>query len=257
MEFKNIVYSKSEGIATVKFNRPKMFNSLSVATWKEIGAALDDVEKDSAVRVVILTGEGKAFSAGDDISEFGELSKDPKTMNDFARMVVESMDRVEHLSKPVIASVNGMAMGGGCELVLCSDVVIASDKAVFGLPEGLIGAIAGVAVFKLPKIVGTKKAKELILTGSTIDASEAYRIGMINKVVPHDQLEAETLKMAKKMAAMAPISAKVAKEMINLTSGKLDLDRAADIASRIMTTNDFKEGFDAFMNKRPPVFKGN
>lgn len=257
MEFQNIAYSKSEGIATIKLNRPKMFNSLSVATWKEIGAALDDAEKDSAVRVVILTGEGKAFSAGDDISEFGELSRDPAKMKEFARLVVSSMDRVEHLSKPVLAAVNGMAMGGGCELVICSDIAIASDKAVFGLPEAQIGAIAGVAVFKLPKIVGTKKAKELILTGNTIDANEAFRMGMINKVVPHDQLEAETLKMARKIAAMAPISARVSKEMINLHPGKLDPEQGVDMAMKIMTTNDFKEGFAAFMQKRPPVYKGN
>lgn len=255
MGFENIAYSKNDGIGTIKLNRPKMFNSLSVATWKEINAALDDIEKDNEVRVVILTGEGKAFSAGDDITEFGQLAQNEDSMKNFACMVADTMDRIEYFAKPVIAAVNGMAMGGGCELTLCSDVVVASEQAVFGLPEGKIGAIAGVAVFKLPHIVGTKKAKELILTGDTIDAAEALRIGMVNKVVPPDQLEAEAMKMAKKMCTMGPISAQVSKEMINQSSGRLT--QSADIAMRIMTTNDFKEGFDAFMNKRAPQFKGN
>ncbi|MDD5094640.1 MAG: enoyl-CoA hydratase/isomerase family protein [Dehalococcoidia bacterium] len=256
MDFKNIAYTKKEGIATLKLNRPQVFNSLSMATWSEIGAALDAIEADNEVRVVILTGEGKAFSAGDDISEFGEIAKDPEKIKWLARMVPQAMDRIEHLKKPVIASVNGMAMGGGCELVLVSDIVVASEKARFGLPEVMIGAIAGVAVFKLPHIVGVKRAKEMLLTGDTIDAQEAYRIGMVNKVVPHDQLEAETLKMAKKISAAAPVSASVTKEMINVTSGKLDLDRSVDIGNRVMTTADFQEGFAAFMSKRPPVYKG-
>lgn len=256
MDFKNIIYTKQDGIATIKFNRPRVLNALSTAAWEEIWTALDDIEKDDAMRVAVLTGEGRAFCVGDDIFEHGEISQSLDSMKNFVLRVEANMNRVEQLSKPVIAAVNGMAIGAGCELVLCTDVVVASEKATFGLPEGKIGSIAGVAVFKLPSIVGTKKAKELILTGETIDATEALRIGMINKVVPEDDLETEVTKMAQKIRSLAPVSAQLSKEMINLTGMRLDADRAADLAIRIMSTNDFKEGFESFMNRRPPQFTG-
>ena len=256
MNFENIIYTKSDGVATIKFNRPNALNSLSIATWKEINAALDDVETDEGVKAVILTGEGKAFSAGDDIAEFAEISKAVDSIKDFVRLVIGTMTRLEKLPRPVIAAVNGLAMGGGCELTLASDITIASEKAKFGLPEAMISAIAGFAVDRLPKMVGTKKAAELTLTGDTIDANEACRLGIVNKVVAPEELEAEAIKMAKKIGQLAPLAARATKKQVNKTRGEFDLDGCVEVALKLLTSEDFKEGFDAFMNKRAPVFKG-
>lgn len=256
MEYKNIVYSKSDGVATIKFNRPDAFNALSVATWKEMNAALDDVESDEGVKAVILTGEGNAFSAGDDIAEFQEISQAADSIKEFVQLVIGTMVRLEQLPRPVIAAVNGLAMGGGCELTLASDITIASEKAKFGLPEAMISAFAGFAVDRLPKMIGTKKAAELTLTGSPIDANEAYRLGIVNKVVAPEELEAESIKMAKQIGQLAPLAARATKKQVNKTRGEFDLDGCVEVALSLLTSEDFKEGFDAFMNKRTPVYKG-
>jgi enoyl-CoA hydratase len=257
MDFKNIVYSKSEGIATIKFNRPDTLNALSVATWTELNAALDDAETDRGIKVLILTGEGKAFSSGDDISEFAEVSKTKVSSQAFVTKVLSCMVRVEKMTKPVIAAVNGLAMGGGCELVLASDIVIASDKAKFGLPEARIGAIAGFAVHRLPPLVGAKKAMELLLTCDSIDANEACRIGIVSKVVPADKLEAEARIMAKKITQIAPLAATGVKSLINSDAAGKGITESIAAGTFLLATDDFKEGFDAFLNKRAPVYKGN
>ncbi len=256
MDFKNIIYTKNEGIATIKFNRPKSLNSLDRAAWQEFQAAITDAEADNDVRVIILTGEGKAFSSGDDIAEFAEIAKTVDGIQDFARMVLKNQVHMEKLSKPVISAVNGLCMGGGFELALSTDIIIACDKAKFGLPEAMICAIGAFGTDRLPKIVGSKKAAELLLGCDPIDANEAYRLGIVNKVVPLEDLEAEAIAMAKKICRISPLAAKANKKAINRTRGVLDIEGYVNVATELLTSEDFKEGFDAFLNKRPPVFKG-
>ncbi len=257
MEFKSVIYTKNEGIAIIKFNRPQSLNSLDRAAWQEFQAAITDAETDNDVRVIILTGEGKAFSSGDDIAEFGEIAKTVDGIQDFARMVLKNQVRMEKLSKPVISAVNGLCMGGGFELALATDIIIACEKAKFGLPEAMICAIAAFGTDRLPKIVGSKKAAELLLGCDPIDANEAYRLGIVNKVVPLEDLEAEAIAMAKKICRISPLAAKANKKAINQTRGVFDFEEFVNIATGLLTSEDFKEGFDAFLNKRAPVFKGN
>lgn len=254
MNFKDIIYEKSEGIVTIRLNRPDKHNSLSQNTWAELGAAFSDAEADGEVRVVIITGVERTFSAGDDISEFGDIGETIASAQSYVRKVLAGFVMVEKLTKPVIAAVNGLTVGGGFELALASDIIIASDKATFGLPEGRIGAIAAFAALRLPRIVGSKKAMEMLLTCGTIDASQAEKIGAVNKVVPEDQLEAEAREMAKKVMRTAPLAANFTKQLVNMARG--EEEQAANVGVLLLGSKDLKEGFDAFMNKRRPTFKG-
>lgn len=254
MNFKDIIYEKSEGIATIKINRTDKRNSLSQNTWTELAAAFSDADADGEVRVVIITGAERTFSTGDDISEFGDIAGTIASAQSYVRKVLAGFTMVEKLTKPVIAAVNGLTLGGGFELALASDIIIASENATFGLPEGRIGAIAGFAVLRLPRIVGSKKAMEMLLTGDTIDALQAEKIGVVNKVVPEEQLEAEAREMAKKIMRTAPLAANFTKQMVN--SVKVEEEQATNVGMLLLGSNDLKEGFDAFMNKRRPTFKG-
>jgi enoyl-CoA hydratase len=254
MSFENILLEKEDGIATITFNRPDALNALNNQTRAEFYSAMKDVAADDDIKVVILTGAGRAFVAGSDIKELKQTtSLDAHNIHRLG-MVVEKME------KPVIAAVNGFALGGGCEIVMACDIIIASDKARFGQPEINLGIIpGGGATQRLPRLVGVCKAKELILTGDIIKAEEAEKIGLVNRVVPGENLMAAAKEIAKKIASKSQATVRLAKDVINKgmqTSLETGLDYEREIYSLCLTLEDKEEGINAFIEKREPQFKG-
>lgn len=259
MEFSNLLIEKSDGIATVTVNRPKALNALNEATLKELLCCFQGLEGDSAVKVVILTGAGeKAFVAGADIAFMKEMGA--VAARDFALLGQEAMNTIEQLSKPVIAAVNGFALGGGCELALACDMRLASDNARFGQPEVNLGVIPGFAgTQRLPRLIGKGRAKELLFTGDMIGAEEAFRLGLANKVVPQAELLEAAGKMAQKIAAKGQVAISLCKDAVNngleMDSGKA-CRYEADQFALCFATLDQKEGMAAFLEKRPAQFQG-
>jgi enoyl-CoA hydratase len=258
--FETVIYEKGHGLAVVTLNRPERMNALSSKMKEEIAAALDAVEKDQDIRVVVLTGGPRVFSAGADIKERREVRF---TQSEFYFAQRKSQDfymRIAQFEKPVLAAISGVAVGGGCELALACDLRIASDTARFGLPEVKLGVMpAAGGTQRLPRLIGVTRAKELLFTGDFIDAPEAYRLGLVNKVVTVDRLMEETKALAGRLGEMPPLSLKYAKRAVNvgmeldLASG---LDYEAQCASILYASEDRVEGMRAFAEKRKPVFKG-
>jgi len=259
METKNTIYRKSEGIATITINRPKVLNALNKETILEILSELDDAENDPNVRVVIITGAGdKAFSAGADVRTFRGIT--PLEAREASKLGQRLCDRVEGLEKPVIAAINGYALGGGLELAMACDLRIASENARLGQPEINIGLLPGWgATQRLPRLVGKGLAKEMIFTGRIIDAKAAERFGLVNKVVPQDQFESVVKELAAEIAKKPPVALKLAKGLINRsleTDLKTGLMYEAEAFGVAASTEDFREGTSAFLEKRTPEFKG-
>lgn len=260
MEFKNIIYSKDKGTAKITINRPEARNALNQATRGEIKQVVEDLNKDKSIRVVIITGAGeKAFVAGADITEFKGAT--PMIMEERASTTGQQLfTDIENLPMPVIAMINGFCLGGGCELAMSCDIRIASENAKFGQPEINVGIIPGAGgTQRLPRLIGWGRAKELIYTGKIIDAAEAERIGLVNKVVPQDKLEETVNELAEAIASKSPVIMKIAKKTINrgmysdLASG-LSYERSN--ISLCFSTKDQAEGTAAFLEKRKPEFKG-
>jgi enoyl-CoA hydratase/carnithine racemase len=258
MEFKTIGFEKKDSLAWITLNRPEVRNAQNDTVRAEITRALEDCRDDDDVRIIIITGAGdKAFSAGADISEFPKRApadilkgKGVKRMTDLLR----------EIPKPAIAMVNGLALGGGCELAMACDIIIASENAQFGQPEINVGVIPGAGGTQvLPRLVGEKKAKEMVFTGAFISAQEALSWGLINKVVPADKLKDAVLEMSKAMMRHSPIILKLCKLAINksldvpLTVG---MDYERDLFAMCFGTEDQKEASKAFLEKRKPVYKG-
>jgi enoyl-CoA hydratase/carnithine racemase len=258
MDYQTILYEKKEGIATVTLNRPKSMNSLSSQLLKELVNVLAVISQDDEIKVVILTGSEKFFAAGADITEIGNLSNSVDAHR-FLKDAQVVYNEIEDLEKPVIAAISGVALGGGCELALACDLRIAADNAMFGQPEIKIGVIpGGGGTQRLPRIIGPTKAKELLYTGDFIDAQEAYRVGLVNKVVPVSTLIDESRKMALKIARQPGFALKITKIAVN---GGLNMDIKSAMAYEarcfelLFSTEDQKEGMKAFVEKRKPVFK--
>jgi len=260
MEYKNIIYAKEKGVARITINRPEVRNALNRATRSELSYAIEEIEKDKDIRVVIITGAGdKAFISGADITEFREAT--PITIQEYTSTLGQELyNRIEDVSIPVIAMINGFCLGGGLELAMCCDIRIASENAKFGQPEIKVGFIpGGGGTQRLPRLVGWGKAKELIYTGQIIDAVEAEKIGLVEKVVPPDKLEEEVSQLAESIASKSPLIIKLAKKTINRG---MSTDLAAGLnCERLMfalcfATEDCKEGINAFLEKRSPEFKG-
>lgn len=258
MDYQTILYEKSEGIATVTLNRPKSMNALNSQVFKELDHAFSEIDGDDEVRVAILTGSEKFFAAGADITEISKIAT-PVEAHRFLKDVQALFNRIEDLEKPVIAAISGLALGGGCELALACDLRIAAESAMFGQPEIKIGVIPGAGgTQRLPRIIGVTKAKELLYTGDVIDAQEAYRIGLVNKVVSVASLMEEARKMALKIARQPGMALKVTKLAVN---GGLNMDIKSAMAYEarcfeiLFSTEDQKEGMKAFVEKRKPAFK--
>jgi enoyl-CoA hydratase len=256
MNYNNIILEKEGNLALVKINRPKALNALNSETLKEIDHAIDTIANDEEVYVVVLTGEGKAFVAGADISEMKDLN--PMDGRKFGILGNKVFRKIENLDKPVIAAVNGFALGGGCELSMACDIRIASNKAKFGQPEVGLGITPGFGgTQRLARLVGEGMAKQLIYTADIITAEEALRIGLVNKVVEAEGLLDEAKAMANKIAKNAPIAVKLCKAAIN-NGMQMDIDSAinyeAEVFGLCFSTEDQKEGMTAFVEKRDKEF---
>ena len=257
MELKNIILEKEEHLAIITINRPKALNALNSETLKDLDTVLEDLENDSNIYCVILTGSGeKSFVAGADISEMKDLSEEEG--KEFGLLGNKVFRRLEKLDKPVIAAISGFALGGGCELAMACDIRIASEKAKFAQPETGLGITPGFGgTQRLSRLVGEGKAKELIYTCSMIKADEALRIGLVNKVVELENLMDEAKKMAKSIMANAPIAVKLCKDAIN-KGLQVDIDSAIEIEAidfgKCFSTEDQKEGMNAFIERRDKNF---
>jgi len=253
LEFKQILYEKKEGVAWVTLNRPEVLNALNRATWSELAQAMDLADEDKEVRVVVITGAGRAFCAGDDINDLATI-KDAFDAKAYFKEISQAIRKVEEFRKPIIAAVNGLAYGGGCEITMVCDMAIASENARFAQPEGKIGAWPPLAAVRLPSIIGKQKALEIMLTGEPIDAKEAERVGLVNKVVPPEQLKDAVIEMAKKIMRVAPLSAELIKTTVNKKIE--DMDSIIDATAMLFSSEDLREGAIAFLEKKEPVWKG-
>ena len=253
MELENVILEKEGHLAVVTINRPKALNALNSQTLKDLDVVLEDLEKDNDIYAVILTGAGeKSFVAGADISEMKDLNEEQG--KEFGALGNKVFLRLENLNKPVIAAIQGFALGGGCEISMACDIRIASDKALFGQPEVGLGITPGFGgTQRLARIVGLGKAKEMIYTASNIKADEAYRIGLVNKVVPLEDLMDEAKKVASKIIANAPVAVKLAKDAINRGT-QVAIDEAVAIEAedfgKCFATEDQTEGMSAFLERR-------
>jgi enoyl-CoA hydratase len=257
LNYKNILFQVIDSVGLITINRPEVRNALDITTTNEIHHLLDDLRENEEVKVIIFTGAGdKAFVAGADINVLKE-----KTFLDVLVPASKAlMTKIEEFDKPVLAAINGYALGGGCELALACDIRIASEQAKLGLPELNLAIIpGGGGTQRLTRLVGKGKAKELIFTGDMINAAEALRIGLVNKVVPVDELIPAALDMAKKMMTKGPLALKLAKIAIN-TGADSDLHTGLLIEklaqSILFSTQDKLEGTSAFLEKRTPNYRG-
>ena len=259
MEFRNTLYEKAEGVATITINRPEVLNALNEQAILELLARLEDAEKDENVRAVIITGAGdRGFCAGLDLNIIRGVS--PIKATERSKLGQHLCNRIEALTKPVVAAVNGYALGGGCELAMACDIRIASKKAQMGQSEINLGLIPGWGgTQRLPRYVGKAIAKEMIFTGKRIEAETAEKVGLVNAVVPPDQLMIKVKELALELAGKPPIAIRLNKALINNSTetypdvGMIQEAQAFGLAT---STEDFNEGVTAFLEKRKPQFKG-
>jgi len=259
LKLENVQYEKRNGIAYVTVNRPKVLNALNTPTWTDIRTAFEDARDDPAVHGAILTGAGnKAFIAGADIGELSHATAlDAERASRFGQQV---LDLIENLGKPVIAAVNGFALGGGCETAMACTIRIAVDTARFGQPEVTLGLVpGGGGTQRLPRLVGKGRALQLILSAEMIGAQEAFRIGLVNEIVPAADLLPRAEAILRKIASNAPMAVKFALTAVNKgleTSQDEGLFLEASYFGLCAGTEDKKEGTTAFLEKRPPQFSG-
>jgi len=262
MDFQEVIVEKLDNVGRITINRPDQLNAISRRTLEEMEHALKEFRNDQAIRVIILTGAGeKAFCAGADLKG-GIFTPETDSVRGarLARMGQEFTEMIEKYEKPVIAAVNGLALGGGCEIALACDMIVSSENAQFGQPEINIGLIPGWGgTQRLPRLIGRNRAKELIFTGDGLTAKQAEQIGMVSRVVPPNRLQETALELARKMTSKSPVMLKLAKQAINRG---IEMDLSSGLAEEVkafrvcFTTQDFKEGLTAFLEKRQPKFEG-
>lgn len=251
-----LIVEKADHVAKIRLNRPKKLNALNTTIIRNLAETLEELDQDSQIRVIVLTGNEKAFAAGADINELAGTNPVQFVMKQFFR----DWERIRKISKPLIAAVNGYALGGGNELAMCCDMIIASETAKFGQPEILLGVIPGAGgTQRLTKAVGRAKAMEMVLTGKTISAKEALQWGLINRVVSSDEVENEALRLAYDIAAKPPVAVRLAKQAINKAQ-ELPLDHGLSFEQNafylLFSSEDQQEGMQAFLEKRKPRFRG-
>jgi enoyl-CoA hydratase len=259
MTFENLLIERDDAVAVVTFNRPKVLNALNTQTLTELSAAIAEFKGDAGVRAIVLTGAGeKSFVAGADINELAVQT--PVQGKEHARRGQQIFDAIEHLGKPVIAAINGFALGGGCELAMACTMRIAADTARFGQPEINLGIIPGYAGSqRLPRLVGKGIALEIMLTGDMISAQRAYEIGLVNRVVPAAELIAEAKKLAHTLASKAPIAIQYIIEAVNQgLDSPMPVGQFLETSlfGAIASSSDMKEGTRAFLEKRKAVWQG-
>jgi enoyl-CoA hydratase len=254
MEYKNLAVEVKENIGWLKMNRPEALNALNTETLIELEKAIESLYEDEAVNAIVITGEGKAFIAGADIAEMKDM--DALQARKFSQTGQRAFAKIENIEKPVIAAINGFALGGGCELAMACDIRVASEKAKFGQPEVGLGVIPGFAgTQRLTRICGIGKAKELIFSGDMIDAATAEKIGLVDKLVPPENLIEEVEKLAGKIASNGPVAVRMAKNVINrgtdcnLQAGSYYESEAFGLC---FSSGQPKEGMGAFLEKRKP-----
>jgi len=257
MNLENIIIKNVNDIAIVSINRPEALNALNTNVLRELDQVITAIEKDERINVIILTGEGKAFVAGADIVEMKDMTASEGRV--FGAMGTKVFRNLELMEKPVIAAINGFALGGGCELAMCCDIRIAGEKAKFGQPEVGLGITPGFAgTQRMTRLLGAAKSKELIFTGDIIDASEAHNVGLVNKVVKQDLLMDEAIILAKKIASKGQIAVRYSKKAINRgveTDIETGMAIENDLFGLCFATEDQKEGMKAFIENRKPNFK--
>lgn len=261
MAYESFQYDVDDGIATIRLNNPDKLNALTFQTYQELVELTGSVATDAAVKVLVLTGTGKGFCSGGSVNDIiGPLIKmEGEELYEFTRMTCDVVKNMRNLKKPIVAAVNGIAAGAGAMLALASDLRIVSEKATFSflfVKVGLAGADMG-ALYLLPRIVGQGKATELVFLGDPVDAQEAHRIGLANRVVPHDSLMTESYAVAQRLKDGPLYALGVTKELINFeanTNLETALEMEAMAQARCMETESFHEGYNAFIEKRPPRF---
>jgi enoyl-CoA hydratase len=256
MSYENILVEKSGALGVVTLNRPQQLNALSSGLVKEAALALEELDQDEAIRVIIVTGGEKVFAAGADIKEMADAGPFDERIQ--GRLAYR--DRINKISKPMIAAVSGYALGGGCELALSCDIIIASETARFGQPEINLGTIPGSGgTQRLTRLVGKYRAMEMVLAGDFIEADEARRLGLVNRIVPVESLMDEAKTLALKIAAKPPLAVKFAKESITKALNTT-LDEGLEFERKsfylLFSSDDRREGMKAFLEKRKPEFKG-
>lgn len=258
--YRYIDVQKEDLIATISISRPDKYNALNSTIMEEMSAAVDEISVDDNVLVLILTGSGEHFAAGADLEELKKL-KNPTQAYALIKKYTDVYEKLESLEKPLIAAVKGFTLGGGCEVMLCADIVIADSTAQIGLPEVKLGILpGGGGTQKLARLIGVNRAKEYLFTGESMDASQALSFGIVNRVVDSDKLMEEAKRLARKIAKRPPRSVQFIKQCVNYGT-EIDLKTALQIEkytfSMLCGTEDKTEGFSAFLEKREAAFKGS
>jgi len=257
MSFETLIVERDEAVTLIRLNRPQALNALNSRLLQELAQALDEAEADEAVRCLVLTGSERAFAAGADIKEMSDKTYAQMFATDF---FTAGARRLEQVRKPIIAAVAGYALGGGCELAMLCDFIIAADTAKFGQPEINLGVMPGIGgTQRLTRFVGKSKAMEMVLTARMMDAAEAERAGLVSRVVPVDRLIEEAMAAAKKIAAQSPLAVMMNKELVNAayeTTLSTGVAMERRLFHSLFAFDDQKEGMAAFLEKRPPTFTG-
>lgn len=252
MSFEHALYSKENSIAWITLNRPQVLNALNKKLWREIYETLDQAEKDEEIRAIILTGSGRAFSSGDDIGEVSNLKTAEEVRVFFSEYASPTIAKILTLPKPIIAAVNGPAYGGGCEIAMLCDLVVASTNATFAVPEALIGAIPPVAAVIGAHIIGKLNASMMMLTGQPVTAEEAKLMGLVNEIVSPEELRTAAEKLAANTMRVAPSSIKVMKKLLNQRFEPKELEHSVEELIKTLQSDEGKEGHKAFLEKRLP-----
>ena len=241
-------------VAIVQLNRPHKLNALTSAFWSDMRTVLRTLEDNRSVRVVVLTGAGdKAFCAGGDIADFQNLTS-LEQRRAYQIDAMRTFSAIEESPLPIIAAVNGWALGGGCELTLACDMAVASDKAVFGMPESALGLVPGFGALRAPEVIGRQLAKLMIMSGERLNAQQALAAGLVQRVLPHDELLPAVLDLAGRIADNSSLAHAVGKKLVNRSIQRGDFDYSAEALTVLQSSQDAREGISAFLQKRKPQF---